>query len=60
MKVKEREEKYRFHLSTFEYSPKLLAKYWVEELNTFLQQHHILEDEAIKVAVLHLRGKAYA
>ena len=32
----------------------------MEELETFLQQHHILGDEAIKVATLHLRGKAFA
>ena len=31
----------------------------MEELET-LQQHQMPEDEAIKVAALHLRGKAYA
>ena len=60
MKVNGREQQDRFHLSTFEGSPTCSAKAWVEELDTFLQQHQILEDEAIIISVLHLRGKAYA
>ena len=32
----------------------------MEEPNTFQQQHHISEEEIIKVAALHLRGKAHA
>ena len=36
------------------------VKSWVDELDTFLQHHQIPEDEAIRVAALHMRGKAYA
>ena len=50
----------RFLLSTFDGSPTCSAKAWVEELDTFLQQHQISEDEAIRVVVLHFGGKAYA
>ena len=32
----------------------------MKELDSYLQLHHISEDEAIKVAVLHFRGKAHA
>ena len=60
MKVTGKEQQDRFHLSTFEGSPVCSAKSLVKELKTFLQHHHIPKDEAIKVAVLHLRGKAYA
>ena len=60
MKVKGREQQDRFILSTFEGSHVCSTKAWVEELETLLQQHQMLEDEAIKVAALHLRGKAYA
>ena len=60
MKVKGRGQQDRFHLSTFEGSLVCLAKAWVEELETFLRQHQMPEDESIKVAMLHLRGKAYA
>ena len=58
--MKGREQHDRFLLSTFEGSPTCSAKAWVEELDTFLQHHQIPEDEAIKVVVLHMRGKAYA
>ena len=44
----------RFFLSTFDGSPKCLVRVWVEELNTYVQQHQVPENEAIKVAVLHL------
>ena len=50
----------RFLLSTFDGSPTCSARAWVEELDTFLQQHQISEDEAIRLAVLHFGGKAYA
>ena len=50
----------RFFLSTFDGSPTCSARAWVEELDTFLQQHQISEDEAIKIAALHFEGKAYA
>ena len=50
----------RFLLSTFDGSPTCSARAWVEELDTFLQQHQISEDEAIKVVALHFGGKAYA
>ena len=42
-----------FFLSTFDGSPKYLARAWVEELDTYLRQHQVSENEAIKVAVLH-------
>ena len=32
----------------------------MEELDTFLQQHQISEDKAIRVSVLHLGGKTHA
>ena len=32
----------------------------MKELDSYLQLHHISEDEAIRVAVLHFRGKAHA
>ena len=60
MKVNGKEQQDRFHLSTFEGSPTCSTKVWVEELEAFLQQHKIPKDEAIKVAALHLRGKAFA
>ena len=50
----------RLFLSTFYGSAKCSARAWVEKLNTYLQQHQISEDEAIKVAALHFEGKAYA
>ena len=50
----------RFLLSTFDGSPTCSARAWVKELDTFLQYHQISEDEAIKIAALHFRVKAYA
>ena len=50
----------RFIISTFDGSPKCSARAWVEELDTYLQQHHFLENEAIKIVALHFGGKAYA
>ena len=50
----------RFFLSTFEGSPTCSARAWVKELDSYLQQHHISEDEAIIFAALHFRGKAHA
>ena len=32
----------------------------MKELDSYLQLHHISEDEAIRVAALHFRGKAHA
>ena len=49
-----------FLLSIFDGSPTCSARAWIEELDTFLQQHQIPEDEAIRVAALHLGGKVYA
>ena len=50
----------RFILSTFDGSPTCSARAWVKELESYLQQHHIYEDEAIRIAALHFGGKAYA
>ena len=50
----------RFLLSTFVGSPTCLARAWVKELDSYFQLHHISEDEAIRVAALHFRGKARA
>ena len=50
----------KFSLSTFDGSPTCSTKAWVEELHTYLQQHQVSEDEAIRVAALHFEGKAYA
>lgn len=49
-----------FFLSTFYGSPKCPARAWVKELDNYVQQHQVSENEAIKVAVLHLEGKAYS
>ena len=49
-----------FSLSTFDGLPKCPARVWVEELDTYVQQHQVSKDEAIKVAVLHFEGKDYA
>ena len=50
----------RFLLSTFAGSPTCSVGAWVKELNSYLQLHHIYGDEAIRVAVLHFRGKVHA
>ena len=50
----------RFHLSTFAGSPTCSARAWVKELDSYLQLHHISEDEAIRFVALHFRGKAHA
>ena len=50
----------RFILSTFDGSPQCSARAWVEELDTYLQQHQVSENKAIKVGALHFGGKAYA
>ena len=50
----------RFSLSKFDGSPTCSATTWVEELQTYLQQHQVSEDEAIRVTALHFEGKAYA
>ena len=50
----------RFSLPTFDGSPKNLAQYWVRKLDTYFQLHQVLEEEALRVAVLHIQGKAYA
>ena len=50
----------RFLLSTFEGSPTCSAGAWVKELDSYLQQHHICEEEAIRITEVHFRGKAYA
>ena len=49
----------RLFLSTFDGSPKCSARAWVEELDTYLQQHQVSK-EAIQVVAMHLEGKAYA
>ena len=60
IKVKRRKKHDIFLLSTFYGSPTCSTRAWVEELDTFLQQHQISEDEDIRVAALHIGAKAYA
>ena len=48
----------RFHLPTFDGSSNSSAKSWVEKLDIYFQLNQISETEAIKVATLHLDGKA--
>ena len=50
----------RFLLSTFDGSPTCSARAWVEELDSYLQQHQISEDKAINFSALNFGGKAYA
>ena len=50
----------RFLLYFFDGSSTYSANAWNKKLDTFLQQHQILEDEAIRVAALHLGGEVYA
>ena len=50
----------RFLLSTFDGSPTCSARAWVEELDSYLQQHQISKDKAIKVTTLHFGGRLYA
>ena len=50
----------RTFLPTFDGSPENTAKSWVEKLDTYFQLHQVSEGEAIRVALLHLQGKAYA
>lgn len=50
----------RFFLSTFDGSPKCSVRAWVEELVTYLHQHQVSQEEAIRVASLHLEVRAYA
>ena len=49
-----------FFLSNFYGSPKCPARDWVKELDTYVQQHQVLEKESIRVAAPHLEGKAYS
>ena len=49
----------KFLLYAFNGSPTCSARAWVEELDTYLEQHQIFEDEAIKFVALHFGGKAY-
>ena len=58
--TKEKRQHDIFYLSHFDGSLVGSAKGWVEELDTFLQQHQILESQATRVVALHMRGKAYA
>ena len=55
---KHNEVRGRFFLSTFDGSPKCTARAWVKELDTYLQLHQVSEMKAIRVAALHLEGKA--
>eukprot|EP00253_Pinus_taeda_P033610 PITA_33610 len=48
----------RFHLSTFDGSSNSSVKSWVEKLDIYYQLNQMSEAEAIKVATLHLDGKA--
>ena len=50
----------RFFLSTFDGSPNCPARAWVKELDTYVQQHQVSENEAIKVAALILESKSSA
>ena len=50
----------RLFLLTFDGSPKSTTKAWVKNLDTYFQLHQVSEEEAIRVASLHLEGKDYA
>ena len=50
----------RFSLPIFDGSPKRSAQSWVGQPDTYFQLHQVSEEEAMKVAALHLQGKAYA
>ena len=47
----------RFSLPTFDGSPKDSAKSWVRNIDTYFQLHQVLEEEALRVAALHLQGR---
>ena len=47
VKRSEQHDMGRFLLFNFYGSPTCSARAWVEELDSYLQQHHIYEDEAI-------------
>ena len=49
----------RLFLPTFDGSPKSTTKAWVKKLDTYFQLHQVSKEEAIRVATLHLQGKAY-
>ena len=51
----------RLFLPIFDGSPRSTAKSWVRKLDKYFQLHQVSEqEEAIRVATLHLQGKAYA
>ena len=50
----------RTFLPSFDGSPESSAKSWVEKLDTYFQLHQFFKEEAIRVAALHLQGKAYS
>lgn len=49
----------RNFLPTFDGSPESSAKSWVKKLDTYFQLHQVSEEHSIRVAALHLQGKAY-
>ena len=50
----------RFSLPTFDGSPKVSARSWVNKLDTYFHLHQVSEEEALRVVALHLQWKAYA
>ena len=50
----------RNFLPTFDGSPESSTKSWVKKMDTYFQLHQVSEEEAIRVAALHLQGKVYA
>ena len=49
----------RLFLPNFDGSSKCIAKSWVEKLDIYFQLNKVPEMEAIKIAVLHLKGEAH-
>ena len=49
----------KFFLPKFDGSSKCTAKSWIKKLDIYFQLNQVPEMEAIKVAVLHLKGEAH-
>jgi len=49
----------RLFLLTFDGSSKSSAKAWVKKLDVYFQLNQMTEGEEIKIAMLHLEGKAH-
>ena len=54
-----RSKRGRIFLSHFDGSTECTTKAWVEELDSYFQLHQVSEEEAIRGAVLHLKGMAH-